>query len=196
MDYLCLSIMKRIVLITGGQSSGKSLHAERLALELSPAPVYVATARAAEMEDCVERHRARRGPEWTTVEEPLRLGRLAFGGRVVLVDCVTVWLANMMFEATSGGTDAGDGAPEASPGIEAVPDLDALEAAAWDEIERFTAPDATYIFVTNEVGLGGTAANALARSFADLQGRLNQRIAAVADEVTMVVSGIPIKIKQ
>ncbi len=177
--------MRRIILITGGQSSGKSLHAEGRALELSPAPVYVATARAAGMEDRIERHRARRGPEWTTIEEPLRLGgigragepgRLDLAGRVVLIDCVTLWLTNMLLDAASNT-------------------LDDVVAAAERELDALTATDATYIFVTNEVGLGGVAASALARDFADLQGRVNRFLAARADEVTLVVSGIPVKIK-
>jgi adenosylcobinamide kinase/adenosylcobinamide-phosphate guanylyltransferase len=182
-----LLIMRRIILITGGQSSGKSLHAERLALELAvepdqgprpepglrPGPVYVATARTEGMEDRVQRHRERRGPEWTTIEEPLRLGRLSFPGRVILIDCVTLWLTSLLFEQE--GRD--------------------VFAAATDELERFTAPEATYIFVTNEVGLGGVAASALARDFADLQGRVNQHIASLADSVTLVVAGIPVKIK-
>jgi adenosylcobinamide kinase/adenosylcobinamide-phosphate guanylyltransferase len=168
--------VKRIILITGGQSSGKSLYAERRALESAPDPVYLATARAEGMEERVQRHRARRGPEWTTVEEPLRLGAHDFMGRVVLVDCVTLWLTNLLIDR---GT----------------PDVEAARAAAESELNRFTAPDAVYIFVTNEVGLGGVADNALARAFADLQGRINQYIAARADEVTMVVSGIPVKIK-
>ncbi len=168
---------KQIILITGGQSSGKSLYAERRALELTPEPVYVATALAEGMEERVRRHRDRRGPGWTTLEEPLRLGRLDLAGRVVLVDCVTLWLTNLMFET-------GD-----------PPDIEAARAAAEREFEEFTARDATYIFVTNEVGLGGVAENALARSFADLQGTVNQFIAARADEVVMVMSGIPVKIK-
>jgi len=186
--------MKRTILITGGQSSGKSLVAERLALELSPAPVYVATARTAGMEERIVRHRARRGPEWTTVEEPLRLGRLALAGRVVLIDCVTLWLTNLMMDAVPEFAD-GHGASRFADGATHALDLGALEAAAADELARFTAPDATYIFVTGEVGLGGVSPNAFARAFADLQGRVNQRLAAAADTVTLVVSGIPITIK-
>ncbi len=183
--------MRQIILITGGQSSGKSLHAEGRALELSPEPVYVATARAAGMEDRIRNHRARRGPEWTTIEEPLRLGRLGradragradepggldLTGRVVLIDCVTLWLTNLLLDAASNT-------------------LDDLVAAAERELDALTTPAATYIFVTNEVGLGGVAASALARDFADLQGRVNRFLATRADEVTLVLSGIPVKIK-
>ena len=170
---------KQIILITGGQSSGKSLYAERRALELASDPVYLATARAEGMEERVSRHRARRGSEWTTVEEPLQLEELDFTGRVVLIDCVTLWLTNLFFEH----------------GCDATLDTRAVRIAAENEFDCFTAHDAVYIFVTNEIGLGGVADNALARSFADLQGLINQYIAARADEVTMVVSGIPLKIK-
>ncbi len=168
--------MRRIILITGGQSSGKSLYAEQRALELSPEPVYVATARAEGMEARIDRHRARRGPGWTTIEEPLRLGHLDLTGRVALIDCVTLWLTNLLLET------------ESNP-------VAVVFAAAERELNTLTAHPATYIFVTNEVGLGGVAASALARDFADLQGRVNQLLAARADEVTLVVSGIPVKIK-
>ncbi len=168
--------MRRIILITGGQSSGKSLHAEQRALELSPEPIYVATARAEGMEDRIRSHRARRGPGWTTVEEPLRLGRLDITGRVAVVDCVTLWLTNLLLENESNTVDE-------------------LVAAARSELNALAATDATCIFVTNEVGLGGVAGSALARDFADLQGRVNQFLAARADEVTLVVSGIAVKIK-
>jgi adenosylcobinamide kinase/adenosylcobinamide-phosphate guanylyltransferase len=106
------------------------------------------------------------------IEEPLKLGGLDLTGRVVLVDCVTLWLTNLLFEGR------GD-----------------VYAAAIDEFERFISCEATYILVTNEVGLGGVADNELARTFADLQGRVNQYIAARADEVILVVAGIPVKIK-
>lgn len=160
--------MKRIIVVTGGVSSGKSAWAERRALELSPTPMYVATARPDGMEERIEAHRARRGEEWTVVEEPLRLGSVAVSG-VAMVDCVTLWLTNLLL---AGEADK-----------------------AEDELAKLLAQDATLIFVTNEVGLGGVPENALARRFADLQGRVNQFLADRADEVTMVVSGIPIKIK-
>ena len=169
--------MRRIILITGGQSSGKSLHAEQRALELSPAPVYIATARNGGMEDRIEAHRARRGPEWTTIEEPLRLGSLDLTGQVALIDCVTLWLTNMMLDAEPAGA------------------VDGVVSAAEKEIGSLTTHPATYIFVTNEVGLGGVATNPLARDFADIQGRVNRFLATIADEVTLVVAGIPVKIK-
>ncbi len=135
------------------------------------------------MEERVCHHRARRGPEWTTVEEPLRPGGLEFTGRVVLLDCVTLWLTNLFFEAEAAGADSPEAAAETARNVSEA------------EFERLTASDATYIFVTNEVGLGGVAPDSVARAFADLQGHVNQFIAARADEVTLVVSGIPVKIK-
>ena len=175
--------MRRIILITGGQSSGKSLHAEQRALELSPAPVYIATARNEGMEDRIEAHRTRRGPEWTTIEEPLRLGNLDLTGQVALIDCVTLWLTNMMLDAEPAGA------------VDGVGVVDGVVSAAEKEIGSLTTHPATYIFVTNEVGLGGVATNPLARDFADIQGRVNRFLATIADEVTLVVAGIPVKIK-
>ena len=169
--------MKRIILVTGGQRSGKSRYAEELALQTAADPVYVATARVCddEFRERVRRHQARRGPEWTTVEEPMHVSRHDFTGRTVLVDCVTLWCTNFFF-------DCGES-------------VDAAAEAVEREFDALTARDATYIFVTNEIGLGGVAADATQRRFTDLQGRINQYIAARADRVVFLVSGIPLTIK-
>lgn len=169
--------MKRIILITGGARSGKSTHAERMALSLSPHPVYLATARIwdEEFRQRVKRHQARRGPEWTNVEEEKELSRHTLQGRVVLIDCVTLWCTNFFFDLKS--------------------DTDQALIAAKEEFERFTAQDATFIFVTNEIGMGGTSENELQRKFTDMQGWMNQYIAAHADEVILMVSGIPVRVK-
>ena len=168
--------MKRIILITGGQRSGKSRQAEELALSLSPNPVYVATAHIwdDEFRERVRRHQERRGPQWTNIEEEKYLSRHHLEGRVVVIDCVTLWLTNFFF----------DGA-----------DVDATLEAVQQEFDRFTTPDATYIFVTNEIGSGGISENALQRKFTDLEGWMNQYVAAKADEVVLMVSGIAVKIK-
>ena len=168
--------MKRIILITGGQRSGKSRQAEELALSLSPNPVYVATAHIwdDEFRERVRRHQERRGPQWTNIEEEKYLSRHNLEGRVVVIDCVTLWLTNFFF----------DGA-----------DVDATLEAVQQEFDRFTTPDATYIFVTNEIGSGGISENALQRKFTDLEGWMNQYVAAKADEVVLMVSGIAVKIK-
>lgn len=169
--------MKRIILITGGARSGKSSYAEKLALSLSPNPVYMATARVwdEEFRQRVIRHQEARGPEWTNLEEDKELSRHDVSGRVVLIDCATLWCTNFFFDLQGH--------------------VDSSLKAVKEEFNRFTAQDATFIFVTNEIGLGGTSENELQRKFTDLQGWMNQYIAAQADEVMMMVCGIPLKIK-
>ena len=169
--------MKRIILITGGARSGKSSKAEALALSLAADPVYLATARIwdDEFRARVRRHQERRGPQWTNIEEETFLSRHSVAGRVVLVDCLTLWATNFFYDM-EGDTDSA---------------LEAVKA----EFDRFTAQDATFIFVTNEIGLGGTSQNELQRKFTDLQGWMNQYVAARADEVFLMVSGISVKIK-
>ena len=168
--------MKKIILITGGQRSGKSEKAEALALSLSTNPVYLATAHVwdDEFRERVCRHQERRGPEWTNIEEELHLSRHDLTGRVVAIDCVTLWLTNWLM---------------------ANDNVDAILTEAKREFDAFTQHDATYIFVTNEIGLGGVSDNALQRKFTDLQGWMNQYIAQKADEVILMVSGIEMKIK-
>ena len=169
--------MKHIIMITGGQRSGKSEEAERRALQLSDNPVYMATAKVLddEFRERVRRHQERRGPQWTNIEEEVTLSRHHIEGRVVLIDCVTLWLTNIFFQ---NGEDTDR----------------ALEAAKM-EFDRFTAQDATFIFVTNEIGLGGVSDNAMQRHFCDLQGWMNQYIAQHADEVVMMISGIAMRVK-
>ena len=169
--------MKRIILITGGARSGKSTYAEKLALSLSPNPVYLATARIwdEEFRKRVIHHQERRGPEWTNIEEERELSRHQLEGRIILIDCITLWCTNFFFDLKS--------------------DTDEALATAKAEFDRFTAQDATFIFVTNEIGLGGTSDNEIQRKFTDMQGWMNQYIAAHADEVFLMVSGIPVKIK-
>lgn len=178
--------MRKIILITGGQRSGKSSYAERLALELSPNPVYIATARVwdDEFRERVRRHQERRGPQWTNIEEERTLSRHDVTGRVVLVDCCTLWATNFFYANAMGK-------PEGT-----LPDVDATLEEMKAEFDRFTSQDATFIFVTNEIGLGGTSTNAVQRRFTDLLGWLNQYIANKADEVVMMISGLNIKIKQ
>ena len=169
--------MKHLLLITGGARSGKSAYAERTALSLSPNPIYLATARIwdEDFRKRVERHQQARGPEWTNIEEEKELSRHCVEGRVVLVDCLTLWCTNFFFDLQGH--------------------VDSSLKAVKEEFNRFTAQDATFIFVTNEIGLGGTSENELQRKFTDLQGWMNQYIAAQADEVIMMVCGIPLKIK-
>lgn len=169
--------MRRIILITGGARSGKSKYAEQLALSLDKQPVYVATAHVwdEEFRERVRKHQQRRGPEWTNIEEERQLSRHDLTGRVAVIDCITLWCTNFFFD------------------MQAVePALDALKA----EFDRFTSQEATFIFVTNEIGMGGVSENALQRQFTDLQGWMNQYVASQADEVVLMVSGIPVKVKR
>ena len=175
MSSLCT--MKRIILITGGQRSGKSTKAEELALSLSAHPVYLATAHIwdDEFRERVKKHQERRGPEWTNIEEEIHLSHHDLTGRVVVIDCITLWLTNLFYQLDSK--------------------VDTTLESAKKEFDAFTQNDATYIFVTNEIGLGGVSTNQLQRKFTDLQGWMNQYIAQKADEVILMVSGIPVKVK-
>ena len=168
--------MKKVILITGGARSGKSRYAEELALSLSDHPVYVATAHVwdDEFRERVKKHQERRGPEWTNIEEEMLLSRHDLTGRVAVIDCITLWCTNYFFQMQEVDTA-----------------LEALKA----EFDKFTARDATYIFVTNEIGMGGVSDNAVQRKFTDLQGWINQYVASHADEVILMVSGIPVRVK-
>ena len=169
--------MKKIILITGGARSGKSSYAEKMALSLTANPVYLATARVwdEEFRERVNRHQERRGPEWTNIEEEKELSRHDLSGRIVLIDCITMWCNNFFFDLND--------------------DVDATLSAMKEEFLKFTNQDATFIFVTNEIGMGGTSTNDIQRRFTDLQGWMNQFVASQADEVILMVSGIPVKIK-
>jgi adenosylcobinamide kinase/adenosylcobinamide-phosphate guanylyltransferase len=165
----------RLTLVLGGARSGKSRYAERLITALPPPWIYAGTGQAldAEMAERIAAHRARRGAGWTTVEAPLDLVAIlaAHASTPILVDCLTLWLSNLMM---------------ADAMIEA--ELDRLELA----LAEATAP---VVLVANEVGSGIVPDNALARRFRDLQGWLNQRIAAQADRVVLVVAGLPLVVK-
>lgn len=169
--------MRRIILITGGQRSGKSSYAEKLALSLSPTPVYIATSRIwdEEFRQRVIKHQERRGPEWTNIEEGKELSRHQVKDNVVLIDCVTLWCTNFFFDLDA--------------------DVEAALQAVKQEFDNFIRQDATFIFVTNEIGSGAVSENAIQRRFTDLQGWMNQYIASKADQVYLMVSGIPVPIK-
>lgn len=176
--------MRKVILITGGERSGKSAYAERLALSMSDRLVYLATARVwdEEFRERVRQHQLRRGPEWTNIEEELQLSKHNVSGHVVLIDCITLWCTNFFYR------DQQRAELDQSWVNQCLDDIKA-------EFDHFTAQDATFIFVTNEIGMGGVSPNALQRRFTDLQGWVNQYIAGCADEVTLMVSGIPVKIK-
>ncbi len=193
--------MKKIILITGGQRSGKSEYAERLALSLSDNPVYLATAHVwdEEFRQRVVLHQERRGPQWTNIEEERLLSRHQLSGRVILIDCLTLWLTNLWYAEKPESADHGDGSDNPISRGNGITqnrphDPRTLETAKA-EFDRFTSQDATFIFVTNEIGCGGVSANAVQRRFTDLMGWMNQYVASQADEVILMVSGIPVKIK-
>lgn len=165
----------RTTLVLGGARSGKSRHAEAL-VRGCPGPwTYIATAEAgdAEMRARIERHRAERGEDWITIEEPLNLAEaiLRAGPGAVLVECLTLWLSNLMMA-------------EADP----IAATGALLAA----LDRSPA---RIVLVSNEVGLGLVPATPLGRAFRDEAGRLNQRVAAAVDTVLFIVAGLPLTVK-
>lgn len=172
--------MKRakIHLITGGQRSGKSEYAERLTLSKSDSPVYLATSKVwdDEYQERIELHQSRRGGEWTTIEEELDLSTLNLEGKTVLLDCITLWLTNI-FDAFEFDKEK------------------ALRFATeqWDQLLQ---NEVEMIVVGNEIGMGVIPMERGTRHFVDAHGMLNQYIAASADEVTLMVSGIPVKIKE
>lgn len=166
-----------IALVIGGARSGKSSYAARVALGLSRAPVVLATSRRWDDDHAarIERHRRERGPEWTTVEEETAIARVDLAGRVVVIDCLTLWLANLFVDAKSN--------------------VDAARERARTELARLEAIEATWILVSNELGMAPHADTESGRKFVDLQGFTNQDVAARARAVTLMVAGIPLAVK-
>ncbi|TKG93693.1 bifunctional adenosylcobinamide kinase/adenosylcobinamide-phosphate guanylyltransferase [Puteibacter caeruleilacunae] len=169
--------MAKVIFITGGQRSGKSSYAQNLALSLSTEPVYLATSRVWDEDhrQRILRHQEDRGPEWTNIEEEKELSKHDLKGRVVLIDCVTLWLTNYFTDNDS--------------------DVEQSLSEAKKEFDKLSQQNCTLIIVSNEIGMGGHGANAIQRKFTDLQGWTNQYIANKADEVYLMVSGIPVKVK-
>lgn len=177
-----------VVLITGGARSGKSTFAERYAARQADRVTYIATAQALDdgMRRRIDRHRARReedGVRWETVEEPLDLtGALALrrSDPVVLIDCLTLWLTNVLLAREE--------------------DEESAERRVLTEIDKLAAAVAEYpgcaVLVTNEVGDGIVPEYPLGRLFRDLAGLMNQRIAAVSQEVFLVTAGIPVELRR
>jgi len=166
-----------IYLITGGERSGKSSHARELALKLSDSPIYVATARKwdADFEQRIKRHQNERDQRWTNIEEEKQLGKLALNNQVVVIDCVTLWLTNFYtdnnFQIEESLNDA------------------------KSEFDALKLKQGIFIIISNEIGMGVHAQTEIGRKFVELQGWMNQYIAKNADEVILMVSGIPVKIK-
>jgi adenosylcobinamide kinase/adenosylcobinamide-phosphate guanylyltransferase len=163
-------------LVLGGARSGKSAFAETLAH--APDRVYVATATAGddEMRERIAHHRARRGEGWRTIEEPLELvaalAREAGAGRAVLVDCLTLWLSNLMHAERD------------------------VEAQTRELVACLREARGAVVLVSNEVGLGLVPDAPLGRRFRDAQGRLNQAVAGVADDVVFIAAGLPLWLKR
>jgi adenosylcobinamide kinase/adenosylcobinamide-phosphate guanylyltransferase len=169
-------ILSQLTLVLGGARSGKSRHAEALLADCAPPRTYIATAQALddEMRARITAHRvAREGAGWRTVEEPLDLASALRPDPAapILVDCLTLWLSNLM------GADR---------------DIDAETARLTASLPQLGGP---VVFVANEVGLGIVPDNALARRFRDHAGRLNQVIAAAADQVFFIAAGLPLRLK-
>lgn len=172
-----------VELILGGARSGKSMLAEQRAQGSQLAVTYIATAQALdeEMARRIAHHQARRPESWTLIEEPLHLARTltqhAARDRCLLVDCLTLWLSNVLFAAES--PPAGNTlAQETTALLDVLPNL-----------------PGRVILVSNEVGLGIIPLGEITRQFVDEAGRLNQRVAAIADRVTFVAAGLPLELK-
>lgn len=182
-----------ITLVLGGARSGKSAFAEQLVAQFAQVAqpvVYVATANAgdAEMAARIAHHRARRPADWRTIEAPLDLAgalqRHAAANTCVLVDCLTLWLSNLLFD---GGTDY----PENGP-IDPGPQFARRRDAVLDVLPQLPGQ---IVLVSNEIGFGVTPMGAVSRFFVDEAGRLNQRVAALAAQVRLIVAGCPVAVK-
>jgi len=169
--------MAQITFITGGARSGKSSFAQQMAEASCPNPVYLATARVWD-EDFrlrIERHQRDRGPHWINIEEEKQLSACRVEGQTGLLDWFTLWLTNIFFDNQF--------------------DIDHSLEEAKAEWDRFVQKDMNLILVSNELGMGVHPVEESSRKFTDLQGWMNQHIARQANEVFLMISGIPVKIK-
>ncbi|MBS1665562.1 MAG: bifunctional adenosylcobinamide kinase/adenosylcobinamide-phosphate guanylyltransferase [Bacteroidetes bacterium] len=167
----------RITFVTGGARSGKSRYAQELALQRSDKPVYLATARVwdADFMERIDRHRQDRDSRWVNLEEEKKISHLPLEGQVVVIDCVTLWITNYFTDTHY--------------------DVDACLEACRQEFDRLTEQDAELIIISNEIGMGMHADTEAGRKFTDLHGWVNQYIAARANRVIFMVSGIPLTVK-
>ncbi len=167
-----------IYLITGGERSGKSNYAQKLASELSNSPLYIATARKwdSDFQTRIDRHQQERDERWTNIEEEKFLSKIDFSEKTALIDCVTLWLTNFFVDNKND-----------------VPL--SLEEAKKEFLSIASQKNTNLIIVTNEIGMGVHAETHIGRKFVELQGWMNQFLASNADEVVLMVSGIPVKIK-
>jgi len=166
-----------LIFVTGGVRSGKSSYAQKRAMELCTDPVYVATAKIwdEDFHERVKRHQKDRGPEWTNFEAYRDLYLLPVKDRVVVIDCVTLWLTNFFMDHEN--------------------DIDLSLADFKKEINQLIEIPGTFIVISNELGMGLHADTPVGRQLADLQGWANQYVAAKADEAVFMVSGLPLNLK-
>lgn len=166
-----------IVLVTGGTRSGKSRYAQQRAKHLTDNPVYVATARIwdDDFKERIIRHQQERGSEWSNYEAEKYISALSLTDRVVVIDCVTLWLTNFF--------------------VDHQQNIDHALQEFQQEIDKLAAQQAAFIVITNEIGMGLHADTDVGRKFVDLQGWANQYIASKAEEVIFMVSGIPLQVK-
>lgn len=169
--------MKKLIYITGGARSGKSSFAQEMALGFSENPVYLATAKKwdGDFQKRIDRHVADRDERWTNLEEERYPSQLDLEGRVVMLDCVTLWLTNIFLDLNH----------------EVEESLEAFKK----EIDALCEKEATLIIVSNEIGMGVHAETPIGRKFTDLQGWANQYVARKADEAYLMVSGLSQKLK-
>ena len=169
--------MGKITFITGGQRSGKSSYAKQIAENLSEYPVYLATSRKwdEDHEERIKKHQEDRGNQWKTIEEEKFISKHKWHGKTVLMDCVTLWLTNFFYDSNNN--------------------IEYSLEQAKKELKAVLKQDTHFIIVSNELGMGGHPENQLQMKFNDLQGWTNQFIAEMANEVYLMVSGIPVKIK-
>ena len=166
-----------ITFITGGQRSGKSSFAQQLALSKSDTPVYLATARVwdDDFKSRIQRHKSDRGDMWQTMEKEIDIHQVDINQKTVVLDCITLWLTNIFH----------DNEYDVEKSLKKATTI-------WD---LFISKKAQIIVVSNELGMGIHAENEASRKFTDLQGWMNQYIAQTADEVFLMISGMPLKIK-
>ena len=163
--------------ISGGERSGKSSYAQKLAESLSETPLYLATSRIwdADFKKRVDRHVSDRDERWTTIEEEKNISTVIDKNTTVVVDCVTLWLTNFYVDTKN--------------------DVQQSLKLAKEEIDKLLKIDATIIIISNEIGMGLHADTEIGRKFTELQGWVNQYIAKKADKATFMVSGLPLILK-
>ena len=169
--------MAKVIYITGGERSGKSSFAHDLALNLSSNPIYLATARAwdDDFKERIANHKSHRDERWTTIEEEKYVSKLELTGKIVVMDCVTLWLNNFHYDNQYNTQ------------------MTLIETKS--ELDKLIKKDFTLIIISNELGMGVISENESTRKFIELQGWINQHIAKHADEAYLMVSGLPLKIK-